>query len=227
MKKIIFIFCFFAFSFPFFAQSIGDFFVFLPEGYLSQLSSDQRQELLNRSKNKKDSTIINNYGGRSRLLAFDDENNYIKVQTSGQGFFEAKKWTLKDSTSLFAMSFWVCSPACDGGISFFKDNYAPAMFGKNQFPGVDVSDFFNRDSLTAKEISENELRNKFDIFFVRFEFQPTGNDILAINDFQRYMNKEDYEKWKPFLKGDCLPLVWKNGYFEKGEAYFRKVTSDE
>ena len=216
MKKIIFVFCFFAFSSPFFAQNIGEFFVSLPESYLSQLSSDQRRELLDRSKNKKDSTIINNYGGRSRLLAFDDERNYIKVQISEQGFFEAKKWILKDSTFLFATTFWVCAPACDGEISFFKDNYAPAMFGKDQFPSVDVSDFFNRDSLAAKGISEDELKNRFDIFFVRFEFQPDGDDILVINDNQGYMNKEDYEKWGSCLKGDRLRLIWRDGYFEKG-----------
>ena len=220
MKRIIFVFCFFAFSFPFFAQNIGDFFVSLSESYLSQLSSDQRQELLNRSKNKKDSTIINSYGGKARLLAFDEENNYIKVQTSGQGFFEAKKWTLKDSTFLFGTSFWVCSPACDGGISFFKSNYSPLIFGKNQFPNIEITDFFDQDSLAAKEISGSDLKNKFDIFFIRFEFQPNGNDILVINDNRSYMSKEDYEKWKPFLKGDRLLLIWRNGYFEKGEVYF-------
>jgi len=222
MKKILFISCFLIFSFSFFAQNIGEFFVSLPERYLSQLSSDQRQELLNRSKNKKDSTIVNNYGGRSRLLAFDDEHNYIKVQISEQGFFEAKKWILKDSTSLFAASFWVCSPACDGGISFFKNNYIPTMFGKDQFPSIDISDFFNRDSLAAKGISENELKNRFDMFFVRFEFQPDGNDILVINDNRSYMNEEDYEKWRSYLKGDRLLLIWKDGYFEKGEVYFRE-----
>ena len=220
-KRIIFVFCFIASLFPFSAQDIGDFFVSLPESYLSQLSSNQRSELLNRVKNKKDSTIMNNYGGRSRLIAFDDENNYLKVQTSEQGFFEAKRWTLKDSSSLFAMSFWVCGPACDGVISFFKNDYSPIMIVK-EFPHVKVSDFFNQDALAAGGISESDFKNRFDIFFIRFEFQPDGNDIFAINDNETYMNNEDYERWKPFLKGNCLPLIWKDGYFEKGEAHFRE-----
>jgi len=216
MKKTISIFIFLIFSLPFFAQGISDFFIYLPESYFSQLNPDQRRKLLN------DSTVTNNYGGKSTLLALNEENNYIKVQTSGQGFFEAKKWTLKDSTALFAMSFWVCSPACDGGISFFKENYTPAMRDKNQFPSIKISDFFNRDSLAAKEISENDFKNRFDIFFIRFELQPSGNDILVIHDIQNYMNKEDYEKWKPFLKGNRLRLIWRDGYFEKGEVYFRE-----
>ena len=220
MKKAILIFFFLVFSSPFFAQNVDDFFVFLPD-YVSQLSSDQRLDLLSKARNKKDSVITNNYGGKSKLLAFDLVNNYIKVQTSGQGFFEAKKWILEDSTPLFGMSFWVCGQACDGIISFFKNNYAPVIFDKKQFPSVEISDFFNRDSLEAKEISENDFKNRFDLFFIRFEFQPAGNDILVINDNESYMNKEDYEKWRPFLKGNCLPLIWKNGHFEKGEVYFR------
>lgn len=220
MKKTAFIFYFLIFSSPFFAQNIDDFFVFLPD-YLSQLSSDQRLELLNEVRNKKGSTVVNNYGGKSKLLAFDPVNNYIKIQTSEQGFFEAKKWILEDSTQLFAMSFWVCSAACDGGISFFKSNYAPVMFDKTQFPNVEISDFFDKDSLAAKEIPENDLKNKFDMFFIRFEFQPAGNDILVINDNKSYMNKEDYEKWKSCLKGNSLLLIWKNGRFEKGEVYWR------
>jgi len=86
---------------------------------------------------------------------------------------------------------------------------------------VEVSDFFDRDSLAAKEISEDDFKNRFDLFFIRFEFQPAGNDILVINDNESYMNKEDYKKIKPCLKGNCLPFIWKNGRFEKGEAYFR------
>jgi hypothetical protein len=221
MKKIFFIFYFLVFSFSFFAQNIDDFFMFLPGSYMSQLNADQRRELLNK-RNKKDSAVINNYGGIAKLLAFDPVNNYIKIQTSGQGFFEAKKWILEDSTPLFAMSSWVCSPACDGGIGFFKSDYTPVIFDEKQFPRVKITDFFNRDSLAAKEISESDLKNRFDLFLARFEFQPAGNDILVINDNESYMNKEDYEKWRPLLKGNTLPLIWKNGRFEKGEAYFRE-----
>ncbi len=219
MKKIISIFSLFAFLLPLQAQNISDFFFYLPDSYLSQLNQAQRMELLAGS-DKNDNTVINNYGGKAQLLALDNEHNYIKVQTSGQGFFQAKKWTLPDSTPLFAVSFWVCSPACDGGISFFRSNYTPQMFDKKQFPSVEISDFFNRDSLAAREISEEDLKKRFDIFFVRFELQSNSNNILVINDNSHYMNREDYEKWKPFLKGDCLPLVWKDGHFERGEVYF-------
>ncbi|MDR1730272.1 MAG: DUF3256 family protein [Prevotellaceae bacterium] len=219
MKKIFFLFSLFAFVFPLPAQNISDFFFYLPNDYLSQLNQAQRMELLT-NQDKSDSVVINNYGGKARLLTLDNERNYIKIQTSEQGFFEAKKWTLKDSSSLFAMSFWVCSPACDGGISFFKNNYTPLMFDKNQFPSVEISDFFDRDSLAAKEISEADFKNRFDIFFVRFELQPNSCDILVINDNRTYMNQEDYQKLKPFLKGDCLTLIWKEGRFEKGKVYF-------
>lgn len=64
------------------------------------------------------------------------------------------------------------------------------------------------------------MHNKFDIFFIRFEFQPEGDDIIVINGNRSYMNKDDYEKWKSCLKGDRLPIFWRNGRFEKGEAYF-------
>ncbi len=219
MKKIIFLFFFCFLLSSLWAQNINDFFFYLPDNYLSQLSRAQRMDLLT-SHDRKDSSIVNNYGGKAHLLVLDSEHNYIKIKTSGQGFFQAKKWIMSDDTPLFATSFWVCSPVCDGGISFFKNDYSSLIPDQNRFPNVDISDFFNRDSLAARGISEEEFKNRFDIFFVRFELQQTNENILVINDNRSYMNKEDYEKLKPFLKGDCLTLIWKGNRFEKGEVYF-------
>jgi len=221
MKKIISI-LFLAFSLqPFLAQNIGEFFVSLPDQHLKLLSSSQRLELINEAFNKKDSTVSNSYGGKSKLLIFDTENNHIRVQTSPQGFFEVKKWLLGDSVSLFATNSWVCSPACDGEIQFLKNNYAPLSAIGNNFPEITIFDFLNKDSLAASEWGEEDIKNKFDIFFIHYEFQPDGNDIFVINDNEKYMNREDYEKLKPFLAGNRLRLTWKEGNFEKGKACFK------
>lgn len=219
MKKIAFIYIFILFSYTCFAQNIEDFFINIPNHYLTT-SSDQRRELIDKVKSGKDSTIQNNYGGFSKLLVFDSSNNYIKVQTSEQGFLETKGWMLADSTFLYALSFWVCSPACDGEILFFNNNYFSGISQK--MPEIGIADFFNKDSLQAKGISENDLKNRFDISFIRFEFKPESDTILAINDNHKYLNKDDYATWKSCLKGNQLPLIWENGYFEKGEAYFKE-----
>ena len=222
MKKIAFIFLFSLFFHPFFAQNIGEFFVFLPDQHLILLSSDQRLELINEAFIKKDSTVSNIYGGKSKLLIFDTENSHIKVQTSQQGFFEVKKWIVEDSIPLFATNFWVCSPACDGEIRFFKNNYTPLPATENYFPEITFSDFLNKDSLAARELLKDDFKGKFDLFFIHYEFQPDGDDIFVINENEKYMNSEDYEKLKPFLAGNCLRLTWKGGHFEKGKAYFRE-----
>jgi len=222
MKKIVFIF-FLSFStYPFFAQTIGEFFVFLPDQHLILLNSAQRMELINDALNKKDSTVLNSYGGRSKLLIFDADNHHIKVQTSRQGFFEVKKWTLGDSVSLFATNTWVCSPACDGAIQFLKSNYTPLHATGNLLPEITISDFLNKDSIAARDLLEEDVKNKFDLFFIYYEFLPAENDILAINDNEKYMNSEDYKKLKPCLAGNALRLTWNGKRFEKGKAYFKE-----
>jgi hypothetical protein len=220
MKKIIFLLLFSVLPLTIHANDIQEFFTSLPESYLSQLSHDQRIELLQKVRNGKDSSIVNNYGGTSRLLTIDKQNIFLEIQLSDQGFMQAKKWDMKDSSSLYALSYWVCSPACDGTISFFKSDYAPTPLTKKDFPEIKIQDFINLDAVSADKLTIADIENKFDIFFIRFEFEENGNNIIVINDNKQYMNKADYEKLKPYLKGDRLTLRWNNGKFVKGEPYF-------
>jgi hypothetical protein len=222
MKKIILFLSLSILTFLSHANDIDQFFILLPESYLSQLSHDQRLELIQKVQNGKDSSIINNYGGFSRLLTINDQKTFLEVQLSKQGSFQAKKWSLGDSLSLYAMSSWVCSPACDGIISFFKNNYEPIPLTEKDFPEIKLRDFLNLDKISSEHITVPELENKFDIFFLRFEFEKNGDNIIVINDNKKYMNDTDYEELKPYLKGDRLPLIWKNGSFVKGEPYFEK-----
>ncbi|HOI26687.1 MAG TPA: DUF3256 family protein [Paludibacteraceae bacterium] len=206
------------------AQGVEYFFITLPNKYLMQLSNSQRQLMItNMREGKKDSSVVNNYGGKSSLVAFNEQNEYIQVKLSSQGNFAAKKFMMPDSSALFAMSFWLCSPACDGEIAFFKGKSLTEVSGKELLPQIKISDFFDKDSLSANEVTSNELENTFDANFIHYELlNDNSNTILVCFDNETYLSKDTFKRWKKMMKGDRLPFTWMNGRFVKGEAYFSK-----
>ncbi len=204
------------------AQGVEFFISTLPNKYLPQLEQSQRQVLLNNYRNKKDSSINNTYGGKSRLLIYDEEKEYIRINLSQQGNLAAKKFTMSDGESLFALCTWTCSPACDGDLSFFKGSNLTPTISKNFIPNLYLKDFFILDSLTANNINADKLEESFDILFIRYEVQQQSDTILAILGNETYIGEKSFEKWKRRMKGDRIPLVWENDEFKIGEAFFEK-----
>lgn len=204
------------------AQGVEFFFSTLPNKYLSQLDQPKRQVLLNNARGKKDSTITNNYAGKSRLLVFDEENEYLRVQLSAQGNLSAKKFALPDGDPLFALCTWTCSPACDGDLAFFKGKNLTPTVSKNYAPNIPLTDFFISDSLNTNNITSENIKECFDMLLLRYEAQQYSDTILVIFDNETYLGEEAFEKWKRRMKGDRLPLVWKGNEFVIGEAFFEK-----
>jgi len=216
MKKIILILAFFSTSTLLLAQNIDFFFTYIPDSYLPQLSTYQRQDLINKMKQGSiDSTTTTNYGGTAKLLVFDPVRQFMKIQTSEQGFVEIKKWTLPDSSAIFSISSWVCSPACDGRILFLKEDYTEAPM-ENFFPKIGITDFFDRVKLRSDSISDEDVKRWTDILFLHFEYNPSGDYLAAIYDYRAFLNRDDYAKLEPYMPhmtGTYIQLVWKNGRF--------------
>lgn len=221
IRKILFIlFALIALNSQINAQGIEFFFSTLPNKYLVQLDQTKRQVLLNKFRNQKDSTILNNYMGESKLLICDEENEYIRMQTSSQGNWAAKKFTLPDGEPLFALCNWVCAPACDGDLSFFKGNNITPVKSNNFVPLLQFKDFFIADSLLAYDINPDKVEDCFDMIFVHYEPQQNSDTLLVIIDNETYMGEKDFAKWRRRMKGNKLPLIWKGNEFAIGEAFF-------
>lgn len=204
------------------AQGVEYFFSVLPNKYLSQLDKSKRQVMLVNARNKKDSTIVNNYAGKSKLLILDEENEYLRVQLSSQGHLAAKRFMLADGEPIFALCTWTCSPACDGELAFFKGNDLLPMPSALYAPLIPLSNFFISDSLAANGITNENIIDQFDMLFVRYEAQQHSDSLLVILDNETYLGEKDFKKWRERMKGDRLPLVWNGTEFTIGEAFFEK-----
>ncbi|MCB9017695.1 MAG: DUF3256 family protein [Paludibacteraceae bacterium] len=221
-KKIIFISLYIvAFLFSTKAQGIEYFFITLPNQYISQLSSGQRQLLItNVREGKKDSSVVNNYGGKSTLVRFNEKTEFIQVKLSSQGNFSAKKFTMPDSSSLFAMGFWLCSPACDGDLAFFHEKSMKEATITEILPTIHISDFFNEDSLAANNLKKEQIDTKFDANFIHYELQENSDDIFVYFDNETYLGEVAFKRWKKMMKGNRLILKWEDGHFVKDEVSF-------
>lgn len=204
------------------AQGVEFFFTTLPNKYLSQLDQSKRQLLLNNFRSKKDSSITNNYAGKSKLLILDEGNEYIRIQLSEQGNLSAKKFALPNGEPIYALCSWTCSPACDGDLAFFKGSNLTPMNSNNYVPPIPFKDFFITDSLIANNIKAEKIEESFDMLFIRYEAQQYSDTIIAILDNETYIGEKDFEKWKRRMKGDRIPLVWNGNEFLIGEAFFEK-----
>lgn len=203
------------------AQGIDYFIMTLPEKYLGQIPLSQRQMLMNNIKNgKKDSIIPNRFGGTSKLLCYDEKKEYIKIQTSSQGTITAKKIFLKDNTPLYAMSFDVCSPACDGELSFYKGEKLQYFSMDNFMPEIKVIDFFDKDSLVANGYKEEDAEDIFEALFFVYKIDRDSDNLTLILDNEKYLGKELFGRWKPLMRGNCMRLKWNGRTYNKGEVFF-------
>ncbi len=192
------------------AQTLEEYFVTGLKSQI-QLNQDTRKALLNGYKSGQGSTLQLQNGGSASVLEYA-ENNYIKIQTSKEGFFSLKRWEIGKDV-MFGLSWWVCNNHCDGAIKIVRPN---SLQQDTKFSDVSLKDFFNVDSLEKSQMTADEFLQKFEIDFLHHEF--TSNDtIWVINNTAEYLDEERQRLYSKYWKGNALPVIQKDGTFIKGE----------
>lgn len=202
------------------AQTIEEAFVNLPNQYFPLLDKDARAELMARYNVSNTDSIVNNFGGVSKISVMDKENEYLKLNLTEKSSFEVKMWTINDSTKVIGFSHTVCAPVCDSHIAFFNTQYKRLDTGiqPDIFPEIGISDFLNKEKIVADGKTTEEIIEKYDILFGTISFMQNEDNVLLKSNTKEYLPSEIYTEIEPYLSGDKIEYKWVNGKFEKGEV---------
>ena len=89
-------------------------------------------------------------------------------------------------------------------------------------PSVSIKDFFDMDKIKSEGKDPDAIANDFDIIFLQSAFVKNENNIEVSLNSEKFADKDNFEKLKPYLKGNRLLYTWKNGTFEKTTCYTSK-----
>lgn len=214
-------------SFMLSAQNIVNAFIQMPNEYYLSLPTNQRNELVNAfndSVASNSDTISaerkNRFRGNSSITEIDTINQFIAVKNSINGKVELKilPSQVTSGVSYFALIFTACAPICDSHIGFYDTNW---HFIRNiSLPKAKIIDFLDTDKIKADNKTTTEMAKKFDIIFIEIHFANKGNDIEAILNSAQFLDQENYEKIKPYLKGDKILYKWEKDAFVKNTCYW-------
>ncbi|MDR1680139.1 MAG: DUF3256 family protein [Prevotellaceae bacterium] len=201
------------------AQSpIEKMFVSMPDAYYLSLSSEMRNKMLSAYISDSTSTMKNRFRGESSIQLLDREQQLVVVKNSAQGTVEIKALQRNDSIVQIAVIFTACAPACDSHIGFFGSNWQ--ILAHTLMPSPAITDFLNTEKILADGKQVNDIVERFDIIFLQATFAGQGNNIEVTLNSKKFLEKEQYEALKPYLKGSKLLYEWRNNAFEKSSCYW-------
>lgn len=200
------------------AQTVEWAFVNLPEQYFPLLTQERKAELIFQHNMSDADSILNNFGGISRLHEMDIANEYLKIDLTEKSTFELKALPTNDSSPVFVFSHTVCAPVCDSHLAFFDSEFRRLDTDTNPiFPDITVSDFLNTDKIRAKGETVENIARKYDVLFATISLQK-DNTILVQSNINQFLPPEIYEEILPYIIGDKILLTWNNKIFTKGQA---------
>ncbi len=173
----------------------------------TQLKSDMISQLMaSYQSGGGPSKVANLYRDSSMLVGYE-QDNFALFQLSDQGYVSVKSWRISDSVQVFGFSSWVCGNMCDGWWRFQST-------GKKivPFPAVDVSDFFDMDSLMADGLTVDSLSGRFEMEFLHCEFSK-GDSVHIYCDTERYLEEDRRKIYSKYFKGNRISLLPIDGEF--------------
>ncbi|MDR3705013.1 MAG: DUF3256 family protein [Paludibacteraceae bacterium] len=192
-------------------------FIKMPDEYYLSLSSEMRRNMVNDYKKDSAATQKNRFKGQSSILKIDSLHSFISIQNSKNGKVDMKLLRKNDSIIYIAVVFTACAPVCDSHVGFFAANWQLLNFPL--MPSVSIKDFLDMDKIKSEGKDPDAIAQRFDVTFMQSAFVKNEDNIEVSLNSEKFADKDNFEKIKPYLKGNKLLYTWKNGTFEKTSCY--------
>lgn len=192
------------------AQSLKDLFVHMPDTLSLVMSDVNRADCVDFLASNMKAQVTNRFNHTSEVKALTDD--YLQAQVTKNSVWEMRRLPLRDSLSVICVVKTVKAPVEDSHIRFYSSDWQelPAVDFLPALPSAD--DFFQTPS-PEKADSLNELRRKADITFIKASLSPKDNTLSFTYTTPDYLNREDREKIKPYLKSTPVVYEWREGTF--------------
>jgi hypothetical protein len=193
------------------AQDVASFFIRMPDDQVPQLEEAWRKDLVDLFRSGKAATLKNLMEGRSTLKEMTAD--YLLLQISERSSLEIKLLPLINDTWLACVITTANAPVADSRVHFYSmqwkllpsdDLWEPAM-----------PEWFLKDSADANSQEFLHAVSFLNIHLIRYRLNPENQTLTAAYTTVDYLNSEDREQVKPFLKETPVVYEWKSGRFKK------------
>ena len=186
------------------AGNVEKYFVTTPQTVLPLLSQKQRIELLEYYKDDKGDSIENRFRKQSRMLLFDTQNQYLKLQTTPSTTFEL--FILQPDTvtpPVIGIIRTVCAPVCHSSVTFYDSVWQTVP---TPFDIPKATAWVDTDALTENEDVAFLMQPFASVNFISLQYDAENATFTAFNNNLDYLNTEEREKISPFVKQEGIKI---------------------
>ncbi|MDR2469639.1 MAG: DUF3256 family protein [Tannerella sp.] len=191
------------------AQDMANFFVRMPDEYIFSLESEWRKDLVELYKAGKPAALDNVMQGRSVLLKLTAD--YLLLQSTERSTVEMKFLPLINNTYITCVVTTVHAPVADSRVAFFTTDWQPLNAVELWKPAV--SGQFVRTDVDVRDEAYAEALSLLDLLLVHYRLSADDATLTAEYTTPAYLNAEEREKVKPFLKAAPMIYRWQTGRF--------------
>ena len=185
------------------AQKMEELFIKMPNDMIVQLEEAWRKDLADLYKSGKPAVLENTMMGKSVLQKLTD--HYLMLQTTERSVVELRLLPLINNTYIICMIETVYAPIADSRVSFYTTDWQP-LSAESIFTPVTEDWFWKEDA--------NESSLTSDIFLVKYSLSDEHENLTAEYMTPLYLDDENQQIVKAFLKADPKIYEWKYGRFE-------------
>lgn len=192
------------------AQSLKDLFVHMPDTLSLVMSDVNRADCVDFLASNMKAQVTNRFNHTSEVKVLTDD--YLQAQVTKSSVWEMRRLPLRDSVSMICVVKTVKAPVEDSHVRFYSSDWQELPV-EDFLPELPSADAFFQTPSPEKADSLNELRLKADITFLKASLSPTDNTLTFIYTTPEYLNHEDREKIKLYMKPSPVVYEWKGGKF--------------
>lgn len=212
MKKLVifsFVTCIWMVSLQ--AQQAKNLFTNMPDSLSPLLTAVNRADCIDFLESKMKAEVTNRFGGKSEMIELAPD--YIRVQTTPQSSWQMKLLAVNDSTKVICTVSTACAPACDSDIHFYTTDWKE-LPAASYLPTLPVMDDFIMAAPDTVDIYDYQVaRRPADMLLMKADLSAKDATLIFSLSTLDYMQKEEAEKLKPFLR-QPVTYVWKEGEFK-------------
>ena len=181
------------------SQNIGWVYQHMPSELSPILNTSQRFELIENAKEGRTEHVTNNLNGKSHILAYNEQQHYVKVATTTNSTLAIKIIPISPTEYFTVIIHTVCAPICSSHITTYNQNWEKI---DTKLPSFKTSDFLTmKHNLSAEEL---EMINPI---FVSADFSTTSETIEFTNQTHKTLPLKLQEHYLPFLQTYMIPLA--------------------
>ena len=189
------------------AQKMDEVFVKMPDELIVLLEEAWRKDLVDLYKSGKPAVLENTMQGKSVLYKLTDR--YLKLQTTELSVVELKLLPLVNNTYIICLIQTVYGPVADSRVSFYTTEWQ-RLPAENILPPV-TGDLFWKEDADQEAL---DYLSRLDMFLVKYSLSEENESLTAEYTTPLYLDDENQEIVKTFLKNEPKKYEWKSGRYE-------------